>query len=163
MNIQSLARPNILNMQAYSSGKSEYAGDAQIFLDTNENPYGDSVINRYPDPLQQKLVQRIVEIKSGQFDTTLTPENFALGNGSDEFIDQFVRIFCEPRQDALVYCPPTFGMYQVAAGLNDVTVFPVPLDEDFDLDVEGVLALNGTAKLLFLCSPNNPTGNRMSP
>lgn len=162
MTIEHLVRPNILRMKAYASGKSEFAGRTEIFLDTNENPFGDNFINRYPDPLQHKLVDRLVEVKSEQFKTKLAFDNISLANGSDVLSDSLIRIFCEPRQDALVYTPPTFGMFRVAADLNDVTPIAVPLDSQFDLDVEGILKQNGTAKLLFLCSPNNPTGNRMS-
>ncbi len=162
MNIEQLARQNIRQMQAYSSGKSEFSGPAEIYLDTNENPYGDNTINRYPDPLQMKLVEHIAAVKSAQFGTKITSDNLALGNGSDELIDMLVRIFCEPGQDSLVYTPPTFGMYQVAADLNNVAAITVPLDIDFDLDVAAILGQNGKAKILFLCSPNNPTGNSMS-
>ncbi len=162
MNVTALARLNIQKLQAYSSGKSEFSGNAQIYLDTNENPFGDNIINRYPDPLQWKLMEKIAAVKSTQFGTKLTAENLALGNGSDELIDMLVRIFCEPGADSLVYTPPTFGMYQVDADLNNVAAIRVPLDADFDLDVEGILAQNGKAKLLFLCSPNSPTGNCMA-
>lgn len=162
MDISSLARHNISKMQAYSSGKSEFGGVADIYLDTNENPFGDGIVNRYPDPLQRKLLERIAVIKSAQFATDLSSDNLALGNGSDEIIDMLVRIFCSPGTDALVHTPPTFGMYQVVADLNDIEAVSVPLDADFDLDVDGILDHNGRANLLFLCSPNNPTGNSMS-
>lgn len=163
MNFDDLVRPNIRKMQAYASGKSEFSGEAQIFLDTNENPFGDNIVNRYPDPLQKKLTARLAAIKTGFFSTPVTPQQLALGNGSDEFIDMLIRIFCEPGIDRIVFCPPTFGMYAVAADLNAVATTEVPLDAGFDLDVDGILAENGKAKLLFLCNPNNPTGNRLSP
>lgn len=146
-------RPNVRHMQAYSSARSEYKGSASIWLDANENPFG-KVFHRYPDPLQQKVKTRLAELKFVQ------SQQLFLGNGSDEVLDLVMRAFCVPGKDAAISCPPTYGMYRVLAELNDVELREVPLDDDFDLDVEGILAkADEHCKLLFLCSPNNPTGN----
>jgi histidinol-phosphate aminotransferase len=159
MNLESLVRPNILRLKPYSSGKSEFSGKAEIFLDTNENPFGDNILNRYPDPLQLQLKKKISEVKSHQFKTEISSDSIALGNGSDELLDQVFRIFCEPKQDSVVVSPPTFGMYEVLANCNDVECISVPLGPDFYLNVEEILQNAKSAKILFLCHPNNPTGN----
>ncbi|QQS59759.1 histidinol-phosphate transaminase [Candidatus Peregrinibacteria bacterium] len=162
MDLSSLVRPNILRLTSYSSGKSEFSGKACVYLDTNENPFGDNITNRYPDPTQKELVEKIARQKSEQFSCTVLPENIALGNGSDEILDALTRIFCIPKKDAIVFCSPTFGMYRVVADMNDVSHISLPLDDAFDLDVSRILAEAKKAKILFLCSPNNPTGNAMS-
>jgi histidinol-phosphate aminotransferase len=153
-------RPNIVELQPYSSARDEYSGPDGIFLDANENSFGSTVeqpLNRYPDPLQQLLKQKIAGIKQ------VAPENIFLGNGSDEAIDLLIRVFCEPGEDNIVLCPPTYGMYEVCAGVNNVAVLKVPLTEAYDLNVPKVLeASRDNTKLLFLCSPNNPTGNCLS-
>lgn len=155
--LNSLVRPNILNLVPYSSARSEFKGQADIFLDANENPF-DTGLNRYPDPLQRKLKHHISEIKS------VPAEQIFLGNGSDEAIDLLVRIFCEPRQDHIIILPPTYGMYQVAADIADVAIREISLTPDFQPDVEAILAAaNPHSKLLFICSPNNPTGNDADP
>ncbi|HSN07667.1 MAG TPA: histidinol-phosphate transaminase [Hanamia sp.] len=157
LNLNDLVRENIKKLKPYSSARSEFRGNAEVFLDANENSYGsplDEDFNRYPDPLQWKLKQEISKIKG------VPPQNIFIGNGSDEVIDIAFRIFCEPGKDNVIICPPTYGMYKVCANINDVAVKEVLLTKDFQLDVEGVLAaIDSRTKLLFICSPNNPTGN----
>jgi len=157
MSIQRLVRPNIQRLQPYSSARSEFKGQADIFLDANENPF-DTGLNRYPDPLQRELKTAISSLKQ------LPAENIFLGNGSDEVIDLLIRIFCEPREDRIMTLPPTYGMYKVSAGIADVAVQEVPLNADFQPDPVAILqAADNHTKILFLCSPNNPTGNDMDP
>ena len=157
--LQKLVRENIRRLTPYSSARHEFKGDASVFLDANENSFGSPLpesYNRYPDPLQWQLKTGISAIKN------IFPENIFIGNGSDEVIDLAYRIFCEPRKDNVIICPPTYGMYEVSANINDVEVRKVNLTEDFQLDVEGILkAVDEHSKLLFICSPNNPTGNSM--
>jgi histidinol-phosphate aminotransferase len=154
--ITGLVRKNILNMKPYSSARDEFQGPADIFLDANENPYP-SPYNRYPDPLQRKLKEKLGELKK------LPPGRIFLGNGSDEAIDLLIRAFCEPHTDSLIICEPTYGMYAVCAAVNAVRVKPVKLTADFDLDLPAIrAAIDDTCKLIFLCSPNNPTGNLLS-
>lgn len=157
--LESLVRPNILRLKPYSSARSEFAGAADVFLDANENAFGsaaDGPFNRYPDPLQKELKRRIAESKN------VAPEKIFVGNGSDEAIDLLFRIFCMPGVDSCIICPPTYGMYEVSADINDVAVIKVPLTPDFRLDVSSVLsAATPDTKLIFICSPNNPTGNLM--
>jgi histidinol-phosphate aminotransferase len=159
VNIESLIRQNIKKLKPYSSARSEFRGNAEVFLDANENSYGsplDVNYSRYPDPLQWKLKQEISKIKG------IPPQNIFIGNGSDEVIDIAFRIFCEPAKDNVIICPPTYGMYKVCANINNVAVKEVLLTNDFQLDVDGVLsAIDNHTKLLFLCSPNNPTGNNL--
>ncbi len=155
MSIQHLVRPNIRNLKPYSSARSEFKGAAEVFLDANENPF-ESGLNRYPDPLQQRLKGKIAEYKGVQ------PEQLFLGNGSDEAIDLLIRIFCEPGKDQIIINPPTYGMYHVSADIADVGVLKTPLTARFQPDIASILeAARPSAKLLFLCSPNNPTGNEM--
>jgi len=157
MNLNQLVRPNILRMVPYSSARSEFKGQADIFLDANENPF-ENGLNRYPDPLQKALKHRICEIKH------LPADQVFLGNGSDEAIDLLVRIFCEPGQDHILTLPPTYGMYQVSADIAGVEVREIPLLPDFQPNVPAVLqAADIHSKLLFICSPNNPTGNDIRP
>ncbi len=162
--INDLVRKNIRNLRPYSSARDEFKGEASVFLDANENAFGspvsfsDESLNRYPDPLQAALKQHLSHIKG------IPPQNIFVGNGSDEAIDLLVRIFCEPGTDNLITCPPTYGMYEVSANINDVQVLEVPLLPSFALDVEQILEKqNERTKLLFLCSPNNPTGNSLHP
>ena len=158
-NLDNLVRENIKILKPYSSARSEYRGSAEVFLDANENAYGsplDQNFNRYPDPLQWQLKLEISKIKG------VPPQNIFIGNGSDEVIDIAYRIFCEPGKDNVIVCPPTYGMYKVCAGINNIEVKEVLLTKDFQLDVVGILsAINENTKLLFICSPNNPTGNDM--
>lgn len=156
MNLQQLVRKNVWNMKPYSSARDEFKGEASVFLDANENPLNDKY-NRYPDPLQWSLKQKIAKVKN------IAPENIFLGNGSDEPIDLVIRIFCEPRIDNVVAVDPTYGMYQVCAEVNDVEYRKVLLNENFDLDAQKLLEkTDRNTKLIFLCSPNNPTGNLLS-
>jgi histidinol-phosphate aminotransferase len=158
--IQNLIRENIKSLKPYSSARHEFTGKASVFLDANENAYGSPVTenyNRYPDPLQWQLKFQLAKIKG------VPAENIFIGNGSDEVIDLAYRIFCTPQKDNVIICPPTYGMYQVSANINDVEIKKVNLTPDFQLDVEGILnATDSSTKLLFLCSPNNPTGNNMN-
>ncbi|MGB0930819.1 MAG: histidinol-phosphate transaminase [Chitinophagales bacterium] len=153
--IKNLIRPNIQKMTAYSSARSEFKGKTHILLDANENPFNTMrKMNRYPDPLQWELKGRIGQLKK------VAVENIFLGNGSDEAIDLLIRIFCEPREDAIMVLPPTYGMYRVSAAVSDVEVQEVLLTTDYQLDVKAILeAVQPNTKLLFVCSPNNPTGN----
>jgi histidinol-phosphate aminotransferase len=156
--IQKLTRKNVLNMKPYSSARDEYKDfmHTMIYLDANENPFNNGV-NRYPDPQQRKL-----KILLSQF--RKTPENqILLGNGSDEVLDLLFRAFCEPYQDNIITLPPTYGMYSVLAELNAVENKEVLLTNDFEPNVDAILeAANENTKILFLCSPNNPTGNSFS-
>lgn len=156
-NLNNILRNNIKKLIPYSSARSEFEGDAQIFLDANENSLGsvlDENFHRYPDPLQKQLKQRISEIKN------IATENIFAGNGSDEAIDLLIRAFCEPAKDAILIFPPTYGMYEVAAAINDVAIKKVLLKEDFQIDIEKTKpAIDDNTKIIFVCSPNNPTGN----
>lgn len=156
MNIQSLLRENIKNLKPYSTARDEFKGTADVYLDANENPFP-SAYNRYPDPLQKKVKQRISELKG------IEAGKIFLGNGSDEPIDLIIRAFCEPGKDSILITEPTYGMYAVCAGINNVSVKRATLDQNFDLDLEAVKqALDGSVKVVFLCSPNNPSGNLLS-
>lgn len=155
MNINDWVRPNILRLKPYSSARSEFTGDARVFLDANENPYNHPY-NRYPDPLQRKLKEKIAEIKG------IPPERLFLGNGSDEPIDLLIRAFCEPGKDRMLQIEPTYGMYQVAAEINNVEVVKVPLTDSYQLDATALIErITPETKLIFLCSPNNPSGNAL--
>ncbi|MDQ6888868.1 MAG: histidinol-phosphate transaminase [Bacteroidota bacterium] len=158
--LDSLVRKNIKELKPYSSARTEYSGAASIFLDANENSFGSPLpenFNRYPDPLQWQLKQEISKIKG------IPLQNIFIGNGSDEVIDLAFRIFCNPGKDNVIVCPPTYGMYGVGANINDVAIKEAMLTDDFQLDVEAVLnAIDSNTKLLFICSPNNPTGNNMN-
>ncbi|MGM0620580.1 MAG: histidinol-phosphate transaminase [Bacteroidota bacterium] len=153
MNLNNLLRKNIKNLQPYSSARNEYSGEAMVFLDANENPFNEPY-NRYPDPLQKKLKEKVARLKNVQ------PEQIFLGNGSDEPIDLLIRAFCEPEKENIVTIDPTYGMYKVAASVNNVEVKKVSLTDDFQIDTEQLLnAVDENTKLIFLCSPNNPTAN----
>ncbi|PRZ02105.1 histidinol-phosphate transaminase [Marinilabilia salmonicolor] len=155
--INELLRPNIRDLKPYSSARDEFSGEAAVFLDANENPFN-APFNRYPDPYQRELKKRIAAIKE------ISAENIFLGNGSDEAIDIAIRAFCEPGKDNIVSISPTYGMYQVAADINNIDVKKVLLTPDFELDAEALLkAADEHTKIIFLCSPNNPTGNCFSP
>ena len=155
--IQTLVRNNIKQLKPYSSARDEFQGEASVYLDANENSFGSPLpqdFNRYPDPLQKVLKEKISRIKG------VPAKNMFLGNGSDEAIDVLFRIFCEPKQDKVMICPPTYGMYEVSANINDVEVVKVNLLPSFDLDVQTMLEqADEKCKLLFICSPNNPTAN----
>jgi histidinol-phosphate aminotransferase len=154
--ITTLVRKNILTMKPYSSARDEFKGEADIYLDANENPY-QSPYNRYPDPLQRRVKDELATVKE------VRPEQIFLGNGSDEAIDLIIRAFCEPNQDSILITEPTYGMYSVCAEVNAVNVQQVLLTPDFDLDLEAFpKTFDATTKVIFLCSPNNPTGNLLS-
>ncbi|MBN2423553.1 MAG: histidinol-phosphate transaminase [Calditrichaceae bacterium] len=154
-----LARPNILTLKPYACARDEFKGQADIFLDANENSMGSvlsEAMNRYPDPLQVKLKEKIAEVKQ------VNPNQIFLGNGSDEAIDLLYRVFCQPGQDSVIIQPPTYGMYGVSANINDVKILEAPLTPDFQPDVEKVISLTGAyTKMIFFCSPNNPSANIM--
>lgn len=152
--LQKWVRPNIWALQPYSSARNEFHGEASVFIDANENPWN-RPYNRYPDPLQKQLKTRIAELKG------VKPDSVFVGNGSDEAIDLVIRIFCHPSVDNIVTIDPSYGMYQVAADVNDIACRKVLLNADtFDLDVDRLLAeIDSNTKVIFLCSPNNPTGN----
>lgn len=157
MDIKNLQRENIKNLRPYSTARDEYKGQASVYLDANENSFGSPLpenFNRYPDPLQLDVKEAISKIKG------VPIENTFLGNGSDEAIDLLFRAFCNPGKDNVVILPPTYGMYEVSANINDVEVRKVNLLPNFQLDLEGIAAaIDENTKLIFICSPNNPTGN----
>jgi histidinol-phosphate aminotransferase len=156
-NLNELVRPNIRELVPYSSARDEFKGEARVFLDANENSLGSPLLkwyNRYPDPLQWEVKQKLSAIKG------IAPEHIFLGNGSDECIDVLLRAFCEPGMDNIVIVPPTYGMYEVSAQINNVQVKKVPLTPDFQLDLPAMEeAVDDFTKMIFICSPNNPTGN----
>lgn len=151
-------RPRLLQLKPYSSARDEFYGVSEdyMFLDANESPFANH-FNRYPDPKQLELKNTLVEIKG------TTPQNIFIGNGSDEALDVLMRAFCEPNQDNVITLPPTYGMYGVLAGINAVENREIPLTPDFQPDVKAILsAVDAKTKMVFLCSPNNPTGNLFS-
>ena len=152
--IKDLVRPNIWSLTPYSSARNEYSGHvAHVFLDANENPFN-GPYNRYPDPLQESLKEKLSEVKN------VPAENIFLGNGSDEAIDLVYRCFCEPKKDNVVAICPTYGMYEVCANINDVEYRNVMLDENYQITAEKLLAAcDANTKAIWICSPNNPTGN----
>jgi len=154
--INELLRENIKNMQPYSCARDEFKGEASVYLDANENPYNNPY-NRYPDPLQWKLKEAISKVKN------VPAENIFLGNGSDEPIDLLYRAFCEPRRDNVVAIEPTYGMYKVCAAINDVEYRKVELNANFDIEAFKLIdSANVDTKIIWLCSPNNPTGNSLN-
>lgn len=157
--LKNLVRDNIKNLMPYASARNEFTGKASVFLDANENAFGSPLgnpFNRYPDPLQLKLKRRLSKLKS------VPASNICCGNGSDEIIDLAYRIFCDPGKHNVIICPPAYGMYAVNAHINDVEIRKVNLTESFQLDVKSIMeATDSNTKLLFICSPNNPTGNSM--
>jgi len=159
MDINTIIRPHLLGIKPYSSARDEYTGKEGVFLDANENPYGSGVekaFNRYPDPYQASLKQKIAKIKHVQTDQIF------LGNGSDEPIDLLMRAFCEPGVENIIINPPTYGMYSVSAAVNNILVKEARLNKQFQLEPEVVFRqIDNNTKLIFICSPNNPTGNSM--
>jgi len=157
INIREMARPCIRDLKPYASAKDEFKDFEQelIYLDANENPY-DNGLNRYPDPHQMLLKQKISEIKN------VPVENILLGNGSDEILDMIFRVFFEPLKDNIIINTPTFGMFKVLSGVNNIEYKEVSLNNDFQLDVKAIHeAIDASTKAIFICSPNNPTGNLM--
>jgi histidinol-phosphate aminotransferase len=155
--LEELTRPNIWSLAAYSSARNEYSGHAaHVFLDANENPYN-KPFNRYPDPLQEEVKAKLSVVKR------VRPEQIFLGNGSDEAIDLPYRCFCRPGIDNVVAIEPTYGMYKVCADINDVEYRPVLLDENYQITAEKLLkATDENTKIIWVCSPNNPTGNNLN-
>lgn len=157
--LNELLRDNIKTLKPYSSARDEFKGEASVYLDANENSLGSPLTqwyNRYPDPLQWKIKEKLQEIKS------VPATQIFLGNGSDECIDVLMRCVCEPGIDNIIVCPPTYGMYEVSANINNVEVRKVPLTADFQLDLPAIeAAIDDQTKIIFLCSPNNPTGNSL--
>jgi len=157
--IEKILRPHIAALQPYSSARDEYSGKEGIFLDANENPFGSITnedFNRYPDPYQQDIKSKLSALKN------INAKQIFLGNGSDEAIDLLFRAFCTPGRDNVIILPPTYGMYEVSAGINDVEVKKVNLTSDFQLRTAAILeATDEFTKIIFICSPNNPSGNSM--
>lgn len=155
--LEAIVRPNILKLKPYASARDEFEGHAEVFLDANENPYGSW--NRYPDPHQQALKARIAALKG------VGMENIFVGNGSDEAIDLLFRIFCRPDLDKVMTFPPTYGMYEVTANIHGAGLIQIPLDADFQPDITKIAAHlpDPALKLIFVCSPNNPSGNTAPP
>src|ERR1700754_1271775 len=158
--VNNILRENIKQLVPYSSARDEFQGEASVYLDANENAFGSPLTeqyHRYPDPLQYKVKKRLSEIKG------VPVRNIFLGNGSDEAIDILFRSFCNPGVDNVILVPPTYGMYEVSANINDVEARKVSLTEDFQLNLEGIAeAIDNNTKLIFICSPNNPTGNSIN-
>jgi len=157
--LNKILRPHILTLAPYSSARDEYTGHVGVFLDANENPYGsvtEENFNRYPDPHQYEIKRKLAPIKN------INTERIFLGNGSDEPIDLLVRATCVPGKDHVIIMPPTYGMYEVSASIHDVKIDKVPLTADYQINVAEVLkAITPDTKLIWICSPNNPTGNVM--
>lgn len=158
--LHKLTRPNIQKLVPYSSARDEFSGDAKVFLDANENSLGSPLpkwYNRYPDPHQQQVKAALSQIKG------IDAKHIFLGNGSDECIDILFRCFCEPGKDNVVICPPTYGMYEVSANINNVELRKAPLLPDFQLNLAHLEQLtDSNTKIIWLCSPNNPTGNALN-
>lgn len=153
--IMKLVRDNIRELKPYTAARHEYSGNAAVLLDANESAYGE--YNRYPDPLQWQLKFQLARIKG------VPAENIFIGNGSDEVIDLACRVFCEPGRDNVIICPPTYGMYEVCANINNVAIKKVLLTKDFQPDMPAIWnAVDENTRLLFICSPNNPTGNTLN-
>lgn len=159
-NIDSIVRNNIKNLKAYSSARDEFKGNAKVFLDANENSLGSPTLkwyNRYPDPMQLKLKEKISLVKN------VALENIFIGNGSDEAIDLLFRCFCEPGIDNVIIFPPTYGMYEVSANINNVNLKKILLTKDFQLDLPSLeAAIDLNTKIIWICSPNNPSGNSIN-
>jgi histidinol-phosphate aminotransferase len=158
--LENLLRPHILGIKPYSSARDEYSGKLGVFLDANENPYGSltgEAFNRYPDPYQLEIKEKLSFIKG------VRPTQIFLGNGSDEAIDLLMRAFCVPGKDNIILLPPTYGMYEVSASINDIAVKKVNLTADYQLKPKEILAsVDSHTKIIFICSPNNPSGNKMN-
>ncbi len=153
MNIEKLIRPNVQKLKPYSSARDDFKENAEVYLDANENPFGDG-LNRYPDPYQSRLKKVLSEQKG------ISPDRMLLGNGSDEVLDLVFRAFCEPGKDNIIIAPPTYGMYEVLAGVNNLEVRKANLNKDFTLNTARIIShVDENTKAVFLASPNNPTGN----
>jgi histidinol-phosphate aminotransferase len=158
--LDKIIRPNIKSLKSYSSARDDFKGEASVYLDANENAFGsplEQAFHRYPDPMQYAVKMRLSEIKG------VPARNIFLGNGSDEAIDILFRSFCNPGVDNVIIVPPTYGMYEVSANINDVQLKKVNLTQDYQLDLKGIAeAIDKNTKLIFICSPNNPTGNSIN-
>ena len=158
--LSALVRPNVQALTPYSSARDEFKGEASVFLDANENSLGSPLVkwyHRYPDPLQWKVKEKLAAIKQ------VKPEQVFLGNGSDECIDLLYRAFCNPGKDNIIICPPTYNMYEVSANINDVEIKKAPLLDDFQLNLAHIEQLaDANTKIIWLCSPNNPSGNSLN-
>ena len=154
--LKNIVRKNILNLNAYSSARDEYTGNANVFLDANENPFGK--LNRYPDPKQKNLKNALSTLKN------IATNNIFIGNGSDEVIDLAFRIFCNPGKDKALTFSPTYGMYDVSANINNIELIKVPLTSSFQINLDNVKPYlkDEDLKIIFICSPNNPTGNTIN-
>lgn len=160
MDYQAYILPHIWNLKPYSSARDEFKGNEGVFLDANENPIGSGTSiaawNRYPDPMQLDIKRQLSEIKNCQ------ENQIFLGNGSDEAIDLLMRMTCASEQHNIIICPPTYGMYEVSASINNIEIQRINLTNKYQLDVSGILgAINDNTRLIFICSPNNPTGNKI--
>ncbi len=152
--IDQLVQPHLLELRPYATARHEFGGKAEVFLDANENPFPENAYNRYPDPLQISIRNKLAKIKN------LRPEQVFTGQGSDEAIDLLCRLVGRPGKDEVVVCPPTYGVYAISAGIQNLRVKEIPLTAGFQPDVEAILrSATANSKLLFVCSPNNPTGN----
>ena len=160
MNFENFILPHIWSLKAYSSARDEFKGKEGVFLDANENPLGSGLEeswNRYPDPLQLDIKERLATIKS------CSTNKIFLGNGSDEAIDLLIRMTCTPDSSSIIICPPTYGMYEVSASINNVPLTKVNLTPEYQLNINAILkAIDTTTRMIFICSPNNPTGNLMN-
>ena len=161
MNYQNYILPHIWNLKPYSSARDEFKGSEGVFLDANENPVGSGNLgnnwNRYPDPLQHAIKSKLAQIKN------CSEDQLFLGNGSDEAIDLVMRMSCEAQKHNIIICPPTYGMYEVSASINNIEIQRVKLTPDYQLDVNGILeSINKNTRIIFICSPNNPTGNKLN-
>ncbi|MDO9261018.1 MAG: aminotransferase class I/II-fold pyridoxal phosphate-dependent enzyme, partial [Flavobacteriaceae bacterium] len=154
--LENIVRKNILNLKPYSSARDEFSGNDGVFLDANENPFG--TLNRYPDPYQKELKNKLSNLKS------IASQNIFIGNGSDEVIDLAFRIFCNPGKDKALTFSPTYGMYDVSANINEIELIKIPLDNSFQIDLNKLEKYlpDEKLKLIFICSPNNPTGNKLN-
>jgi histidinol-phosphate aminotransferase len=160
MDFNSLVRSHILNLSPYSSARDEYTGSEGVFLDANENPFASVTnegFNRYPDPYQWELKAKLAKLKGTK------PEQIFLGNGSDEPIDLLIKLVCNPNETNIVIMPPTYGMYKVCADIQEVFIQQAPLTDDFQIDMDNVFdAVNSATKIIWICSPNNPSGNSLN-
>lgn len=160
MDYQKFILPHIWNLKPYSSARDEFKGKEGVFLDANENPLGSGNIaswNRYPDPMQWNIKEQLAEIKH------CSKDQIFLGNGSDEAIDLLIRMTCNPAKDHVIICPPTYGMYEVSASVNNVPIKRINLTDEYQLNVDEICGnINTNSKLIFICSPNNPTGNKLN-
>ncbi|MEY2793894.1 MAG: Histidinol-phosphate transaminase, partial [Bacteroidota bacterium] len=160
MNFQKYILPHIWNLKPYSSARDEFKGNEGVFLDANENPFGSGTVknwNRYPDPLQYEIKNKLAKIKN------ISSNQLFLGNGSDEAIDLLIRMTCKSGVHNMIICPPTYGMYEVSGNINDIEIRRVQLTTEYQLDLNTIFkSIDSNTRLIFICSPNNPTGNKIN-